>query len=169
MQTNKTLERPSSVNLALYMLYTSLGIAAVIVLLVWYLWGFPGPAASFLVSYILLIAFYRVEGAWWLIHMDLVIVPFAIWLYYMIAKGKHWARTLVLFGVILAILDSIIAKPLTLSFPAQEGSKLSYHMPYFLIGANIVQAVIKIAAMALLFGRVSSDWFSAMSARNCKD
>lgn len=168
MQANKIPERPSSVKLALYMLYTSLGISVVIVLLIWSLVGFPGPVGSFLTTYFMMIALFQLHGPSWLIHVDLLIVPIAVWLYYMIGKGKNWGRMVGLIGVILAILDSIMAAPLTVSFPTIEGSNLSHYMPYFLISANILQAVLKIGAMALLFGRVSSDWFRAIKARNCR-
>jgi len=162
MEANMIPERPSRVKLALQILYLSLGISVIRVLLIWRLAGFPGPAVSFLLSYFLLIALFNLQGPMWLLHGDLIIFPIALWLYYMIGRGKDWARIIALNFIILAILESMMSAPLTLPPLTFEGVELSY----FLTSAHVVQGVLKIAAIALLFGRVSSDWFRAMKARN---
>lgn len=108
-------DRPLRVTLALYLLYLSLGIGVVTVFVTWLRFGAPGPSEFFLLnSFIMITIFHFMSPAWamqWETHGGLLIaaiVPIALWLYYMIGKGRNWARTVLLIFVILGTLDLIL-------------------------------------------------------------
>ncbi|HTY25989.1 MAG TPA: ankyrin repeat domain-containing protein [Desulfomonilaceae bacterium] len=167
MEANIVPERPSKVTFAIYVLYTSLGIGVIMVLVTWLLFGSPGPVGYFLITYLMHVSSFHFQTMW-VMHGDVVIVPIAAWLFYMIGKGKNWARMTLLVFVILETLVFALSLLMIGLLPRSGFSPLS--LSGFLIDAcpTILQHVLQVVAVTLLFGRVSSNWFKAMKASNRK-
>ncbi len=167
MENNTLPERPSKVTFALYMLYACLGISVIVVLVSWVKFGLPGWAGYQLITFPMQLAlfhFWAPIGV--MIYGNLVILPIAFWLYFMIGKGKNWARITLLIYVILEILFTIglLGFSFVLRYHLVHVSSLS---DWFMrISAEILQDVFHIVALTFLFGRASSDWFKAMKIYN---
>jgi ankyrin repeat protein len=166
METNTMLERPPTVTFALNMLFLSLGIGIIRVLYVWFLSGAPGLIGSALVTHIISQIIFHFRAPMWVVHGDLLIVPIAVWLYYMIGKGKNWARISLLIFIVLETLACLmtVASAVTLSRFGHWPVSLSALLLSF--GYYVLQAVPAIVGVIPLFGRVSSEWFKAMKVRN---
>jgi hypothetical protein len=130
-------EKPSKVRTAVILLYISLGIGVMRLFVAWMLFGAPG----------------------WIVYTMLtkllIIIPVAMWIYYMVGRGKTWARITVLILVIIETPLSTLAVVRYGQFPMSSLSDLMTNL-------EIVQTLIKIVAMPLLFQKESSDWFKAM-------
>ena len=169
MEHNTLPERPLKVTLALYLLYACLGISVIVVLVSWVRFGAPGWLGYQLITFPMQLAlfhFWAPIGV--MIYGNLVILPIAFWLYFMIGKGKNWARITLLIYVILEILFTVGL--LGFSFV------LRYHLVhvpslsdwFIRISPQILQDVFHIVAVTFLFGRASSDWFKTIKIRNQK-
>ena len=165
MEANTIPKRPARVTLALYMLYLSLGISVITALVTWLWFGVPEWVGyNFLKSLVQVPLFRFGVPIWVMIYANLIILPVAVSLYYMIGKGRNWARITLLTYVMLETLFCIWSVDLGLStFPFRR-----LGLSYFLIriSPEILQVTLHIAASALLFGRVSSHWFRAIKDHN---
>ncbi len=166
MEKSTVPERPSRVTLALWTLYLSLGISVITVVVSWLRAGVPGPVGYWFINVLVMttILHLRAQTPTWIWYGGLVsvaVTPIAIWFYYMIGKGKNWARTIVLVVVILEALDSTLGIVASLALsPTLRHSHLS--LSALLTLPPTLQVLLKIIAVALLYGRVSSDWFKAV-------
>jgi hypothetical protein len=172
VEATETPGRPLRVNLALSMLYLSLAISVARVSVTWLGFGdfFP-PEYLFTIILILLGTSSFFQGSPWMDLVGVLFVPIAAWLYYMMAKGKNWARITLLIYVLLETAASILSlslagaklvpmfDPISQTPPAFSDSLIRDFLP-------ILQLVLRITAVTLLFGRVSSNWFEAMKTRN---
>jgi hypothetical protein len=166
MEANKILEKPSKVTLALYMLYACLGISVIAVLVSWVRFGLPGWAGYRSITFLMQLALFHFWAPIWvMIYGNLIILPIAFWLYFMIGKGKNWARMTLMIYVILEILLGIL--------PVVFGFFMFHHRPqlslsdwFMRISPDILQDVFQIVALTFLFGRASSDWFKAIKNRS---
>jgi len=168
MENNTLPERPSKVTFALYMLYACLGISVIPVLVSWVRFGAPGWVGYKLITFPLQLAlfhFWAPIGA--MLYGNLIILPVAVWLYFMIGKGKNWARITLLIYVILEILLTICLEVFAFSmFYHHPNPTLSLSGFFMRISPEILQDVFQIVAVTFLFGRVSSGWFKAMRICN---
>jgi Ankyrin repeats (3 copies) len=170
MESNPIPSRPLKVRLALYILYTSLGISVTTVLVAWLRSGFPGPVGYWLINVVLLTVMFHVHAqyptwVWYGGLLNLAIVPIAVWFYFMIGKGKNWARITLLALVILETLDSVLSVVASLALsPAFGRSRLN--LANLLTSTYALQTVLRIVALTLLFGGTSSDWFKAVKVWN---
>jgi hypothetical protein len=156
VEATKTPEKPFKVTLALYMLWLSLGISVTRALVTWWPFGAPGEPGGFLAAVLMVIvALFR--GPLWMRHGDILVVPVSAWLYYMIAKGKNWARITLLIWVILETLSLFMCGRAPAFYQTSTPSDLLIEATLF-----VLQSVLQITAVTLLFGRVSSNWFRAM-------
>jgi hypothetical protein len=171
MEKGIVSERPSRVTLALCLLYLDLGISVIRVAVPWLRVGVPGVSGFLLINVLIMVA----TTVWimntmspaqfptwiWLVGVvSIAITPVAIWLYYMIGKGRNWARIIILVMVILEALVFTLGMAPSLYFSSEVGhSNLS--VSALLTRPPTLQMLLKIIAVALLYGRVSSDWFKA--------
>ncbi len=167
MEANIVPARPSRVTLALYMLYTCLGISVIVVLVSWVRFGLPGWVGYKLVAFLIQLAmfhFWAPIGV--MIYGNLIILPVAVWLYFMIGKGKNWARITLLIYVILEILFTIglLGFSFVMRYHLVHAPSLSDFL--MRISPEILQDVFQIVGLTLLFGRASSDWFKAIKNRS---
>jgi hypothetical protein len=158
-------ERPLRVKLALWILYLSLGITVTRLLFsprLGFEDSFPPEyfPATILIALVVSSLF---RGLAWMRLEGILIVPLAAWLYYMIGKGKNWARKTLLIFVLMDALACILSVFL-LGYayfdqtpPTLSGSLIHGFPP-------VLQLVLRIAAVKLVYGRVSSDWFKAMNS-----
>jgi hypothetical protein len=137
MEANTMPKKPSKVTAAVIMLYISLAIGVMRLFVTWMLFGAPSWIAYTMLTKLL------------------IIIPIATWLYYMVGRGRNWARMTVLILVLIETPLSILAVVKHGVFPMSSLSD-------FMTNLEIVQTLIKIMAMPLLFQRDSSVWFKAM-------
>lgn len=133
MQDNTKPERPSEVTLALCLLYLSLVFAMATAVMDFSLLG--GKRSDGLAM--------------------LVFLPIYVLIYVMIGKGKNWARIAFFVLSVLGILGLVhhfFSGTLDLSWLATAKDSL------LLVGAGV-----DLAALAILFLPVSSDWFKAVA------
>jgi hypothetical protein len=163
VEENTMLERPSRVTFALGMLYLSLGISVTRLLVTRLGFGDFGPPEYSLAPFLIaVVTSFLFQGSMWMIHGGILIVPIAAWLYYMVAKGKNWARMTVPIIVLLETLASILSVIIAARAPVFDETPPTlsdFLICYFPV---ILQLVLRIVAVTLLFGRVSSNWFKAM-------
>jgi len=121
------------------MLYLSLGFGAIFFLLIWSL-------SENSISFVFGMLGTLLAGAL---------------LYYMIGRGKTWARTTFLILFILTLPTTIWSWTQSPSDPAISGV-----LDMSLLYLGIAQVVLQFVALILLFQRVSLDWFKAMKISN---
>lgn len=163
MDSNSMPERPSRVTFGLYMLSLSLGISVTRFLVTWLGFGDFGPLEYFLATFLIaVVTSFLFQGSLWMIHGGILIVPIAAWLYYMVAKGKNWARITLLIFVLLEILASILSVIIAARAPMFDETPPTLSDLLIRYFPPILQLVLRIVAVMLLFGPTSSDWFKAM-------
>jgi hypothetical protein len=117
------------------MLYLSLGFGAIFLLLIWSLAGHDTLLEFASLSTLLVGAL----------------------LYYMIGRGKNWARTTFLILFVLALPSTRWSWTRSGSDPAISG-----WIDMSLLCLGIAEVVLQFVALALLFQQVSTDWFRSM-------
>ncbi len=105
MEAHTIPARPWKVTLAVNLLCLGLGIGVTRVVGVWLLTGSPGLFGSFLIEYATGLFILHSDAPVWIFWGTEVAVPIACWLYYMIAKGKNWARLCLL---IIAVPETLV-------------------------------------------------------------
>jgi hypothetical protein len=109
-QATEAPERPLRVNLALGMLCLSLAISVARVFVTWLGLGAFFPPEYFLTAILILqVASSFIPGSRWMHLGGVLFVPVAVWLYYLIANGKNWARITLLVYVLLETAASILS------------------------------------------------------------
>ncbi len=162
---NANPEMPSRITYALYMLFLSLCIGVMRVAGIWFLTGYPGFFGCFFIGIVLssIVPFFH--APLWLSRGEFIILPLAVWLYCMIAKGRNWARiTLLIFSIpqaLSAMLFVFAGLVHMRHHPAVPG------LLGFLFSTELyaVQSGLQILAVGMLFGQVSSEWFMTMKTR----
>jgi hypothetical protein len=142
MKANKILEKPSKVRIALILLYSSLGISL----------------PRLVMKLVTVEDSVDIPGMVIAGFIGLIVFSINLLLFYMIGKGKNWARIAVLIPVIilrapLAVLlvVGLLSDPRSASF-AEIGNITCY----------VAERILEIIALTFLFQRASSDWFKAM-------
>ncbi len=141
MQANTLPEQPSKVSTAVYLLYLGLAIGLGNHLIHGSLVGSVAGESIGPREFVTL----------------LIISAIHCWLYYMIGKGRNWARITALIPVIPEIAATAYLVILSLS-----QTPLSEPVGIAEIFLGIVTRILEIVAMVFLFQRDSSDWFKAM-------
>jgi uncharacterized protein len=161
MEANTIPQRPLKVTLAVNLLYVSLVIWAIQCFLYWAPVGNSAglPGWGTLPMILKALAFLGVDFG----------------LYYMIGKGRNWARMVFL---VLSGMGPIIVIPIFFIFvfteipvPPLDASDFIIPAPFSVTLLSLVSTIVdisgaglQIAALILLFQRDSSDWFRAMKA-----
>jgi uncharacterized protein len=146
MEASTIPQRPPKVKLAVNLLYLGLVIGAIS--------GFLQPSPP------------QVDlGPFTTLVIALLICGVLFWWYYMIGKGRNWARMaflviwviIALFGMVIFFALFFTETPLRLLDTLPPSSITDTILQFFYTGLDI-------AALILLFQRDSSDWFKAMKA-----
>ncbi len=137
MEARTMPEKPSKVTTAVIMLCISLGMEAIG-------WLWMRSLAG------------RTIGHWDFVAV-VVVGPILVSVYYMIGKGKNWARLIVL--IILIHDVTVLALSVTEDFGAISFS-VAFTVAYTIFAIGTTS--LKIVAVAFLFQRESSHWFKAM-------
>jgi len=145
MEANTIPERPWTVTTGVWLLYVSLICPSVGFLLFWLAFG---EADLFTVAF------------WGSALLGSLVI--SILLYYLIGRGKSWARTteLVLF-VVATLPSNILALAQYGNIPESAGW---IDASTCILG--IADVVLQFVALVFLFQRMSSDWFKAVKILN---
>jgi hypothetical protein len=141
MQANTIPDKPSKVTLAVSLIYLSSAIGLANYLIQWLLGGtIAGESVGHTEIVILLIT-----------------TPMFFWLYYMIGKGRNWARI-----IVLIILIPVVPVSAFLVIQSLSQTPFSNLLGIQDIIVENLATILYIVAMVLLFQRDASDWFKAM-------
>jgi hypothetical protein len=142
MKEDAMPKRPWTVTTAVYMLYLSLGLSVPDLLRDWdWLKDLSAGLQALILGVVL--------GLW---------LAMALW-FYMVGRGRNWARILLLIQLLLGAPSSLLH-----IIKAASGSS-----PYPEQLYQIIQWEIQIVTVLLLFQRSSSRWFRAMEKLRAKD
>jgi len=169
MEADTIPQRPRKVTIALNMLYLSLAIGVTTFLVAWLPFGAPCSVESYLITVVAMIAAFHFRAPTSVVFGGLLIVSIAqiavvAWLYYMIGRRRNWARVALVVLLILGTLDSLLGVvAVSVLSPAFGHPPAS--LSDWLTSPFLFQTVLQVAAVILLFGRESSQWFKAVKSR----
>jgi hypothetical protein len=148
MRANTIPNKPSKVTLAVSLLYLSSAIGLANYLIQWLLGGtIAGESVGHTEIVILLIT-----------------TPMFFWLYYMIGKGRNWARI-----IVLIILIPVVPVSAFLVIQSLSQTPFSNLLGIQDIIVENLTTILYIVAMVFLFQRDSSDWFKAMKISQMRE